>query len=45
MDEMIPQINEEEVAEISETGEGFAEEALSGSLEDQPEITLEDLPL
>jgi hypothetical protein len=46
MDEMTLPTNEEEmVAEIPETGEGFAEEALAGNLEDQPEITLEDLPL
>lgn len=35
----------EEIPETPVTEEGFAEEALAGNLEDQPEITLEDLPL
>ncbi|MEK7660403.1 MAG: hypothetical protein AAB343_04340 [Patescibacteria group bacterium] len=45
MDEIPPISTESQELEIPETGEGFAEEALSGNLEDQPEITLEDLPL
>lgn len=45
MDEIISPADTEETIETPETGEGFAEDALAGNLEDQPEITLEDLPL